>query len=237
MEHKMKKLKAVAGMVVVLLVLAVVSSWAISKDNQRTGLDKIDQIMAVTPAPGTEAPAVITPVPTVPPTVPPTMAPTPVPTPVPMPKPTPTPTPTPAPTPVPTPAQPAGQKLGSGTFRSSTGVGLEVVADYNVIVKDASNVEVTVSVSAEHYALHLNELWNAVHFAVDGQMASANQPSLQYDGGVAVKTPLATKTFTVAVAQGASKTVSVAVEWAYDGQYNGNYIPSLECGGSIVISR
>ena len=50
-------------------------------------------------------------------------------------------------------------------------------------------------------------------------------------------TVIGTKTFTVDLAPGESKTLLLGVEWGYGGTYSGIQLDSIECGGNITLSR
>ena len=113
------KIKALLFIIVFLLVMATAIALLLDMEREKKEVQELGY-----------DPYAATPVPTLAPTVTPmpvsTIMPTPVPpTPVPTPPPTPVPTPTPAPTPTPVPV---GQVIGSGSFRSETGVPLNVRA-------------------------------------------------------------------------------------------------------------
>lgn len=156
---------------------------------------------------------------------------------------TPPPVSTPAPTPTPAttiaPVQPSysGTDLGSGSFRSSTGAKLDIQADWSAKTISSSQIEVTVTISLDSYSLHLQAVPNSVNVNLDGQYVSLNAPAVDYDGSALINTVLATKTFTVDLAEGQSDNLSLAVEWHFGGTYGDVELPSIECGGTISLSR
>lgn len=224
------RIKAVVLIIVFLLVVAVICSWL-------TGTDKKDEQPADNTNPPEESSNVIVIDPnstqsTAPATTP---APTPVPTPTPTPAPTPTPTPAPTPTPTPTPAY--GDNLGSGTFKSDTGVPINLKADWSAKTISASQVEVTVKVSVDSYAIHLQAVPYAVKLSVNGEYVTMDAPAVDYDGSAATNTVFGTKTFTVSLSEGSSANIPVAIEWHFGGTYGGQEIDVIECGGTISVSR
>ena len=137
------KIKAVLIIIILLLAVALVCSWIVSKDPQYAPEEPAP---AVTPAPTP------TPVPTPEPTA---VLITPAPTPVPTPKPTPAPTPAPTPTPKPTPVPVYGETLGTGSFESSYGTGLDLCVDWSVVTLNADEVSVSIGLQhARHADLH-----------------------------------------------------------------------------------
>ena len=225
------KLVAVLFVVVFLLLIAVVFSL-LTDDQDHTDINDF-RIQAQTtdspilqsmqtPQPTYQAPAEPTWLPL------PTMAPTPTPI-------VPTPMPTPIPTPEPTPI-PMITDLGAGSFRSASPVYLNVIADWSAKAIDANTVAVTVTVSAESYALHLSRSIGAVHVSLGDQYVSLDAPDLIYDGGLAVN-ELASTTFNVPLPAGMSNSYNLNVAWHFGGWYMNMEIPSLECGGTVTLVR
>lgn len=141
-----------------------------------------------------------------------------------------------APTPPPTePPMPAGQNLGSGGFSSATGTGLELHCDWSAVSLDNNRAQVTLTISAESYAISLNDMGENVYLRVGDQTASLAQPALQHDGG-AINIPFGTKTFTLDLAPGAN-SFPVAVEWHFRGVYHQVQLDVIECGGTITLNR
>ena len=238
---KAGKVKAVFFIVVFLLMLALIVNWAMGLDaSRRQPEDRYD------PEPGGDATVIVDgddgaqpagqqPAnnPSSVPTTPPASAPTPPP---PASTPTPAPTPTPQPTPEPTPTPiPAGMSLGSGAVRSDTGTGVNLRCDWTAVTAGDGKAEITLSISADSYALFLGEMTNNVHLRLGDQIANLSQPSLQHEGG-ATNTPFGSRSFTVSLAPG-SNSFPVAIEWDYRGSYGGQQLDVIECGGTITINR
>lgn len=246
------KITAVLFIIVFLLVAAVIATFL-------TGLDRR---VEATPAPvetnaviitETDTPVAFTPAPTnVVLTPAPTQAPAPVQTPAPTPAPTPKPTDPPSAFAVPydpnggsgaipgvsdVGTTPAGTFLGSGSFSSTTGANIDIRADWEARVADSSQAEITVSISLISYSVHLNAMPNAVNIGLNGQYASLAAPAVDYDGSAQITTPLASKSFTVELREGSSRTLDLQVEWQFGGTYGGMSIPVIECGGNFTVSR
>lgn len=133
---------------------------------------------------------------------------------------------------------PTGTNIGSGTFRSDTGTALNIHADWTASISGPQTVDVTVTVYADHYSLITTATPGALQVAVDGQYVSLASPGIENDGTTgAASTQINTHTFTVNLGSGEIKTVPVDVVWLYRGSYSGVDLPTIECGGSITLSR
>lgn len=223
------KFKAILFIIVFLLVVAVVCTFLVGRDidpdKNKDNLGDDDSgsgIVIIDPS----APAATT--------VPP--ANTSVPTTAPTATPTQTPAPTPPPTQTPAPTQPPAA-LGSGSFSSDTGAKLNINAAWSARSISSSQVEVTVTVSLDSYAIQLAAVPYSVNIGLDGQYASLDAPAINYDGSALLNTTLATKTFTVDIPEGSSSSLHLAVEWHFGGSYGGIDLDVIECGGTISLSR
>ena len=230
------KSAVVLFVVVFLLVAAVIGTY-------------LSEAPSKQPATGPSAPGndvVIIPAETVSvPTAAPTYAPAPtifVPTPAPTPIPTPVPTPAPTPEPtvvIPSPPVEAaiGVSLGSGSYHSETGVGLNIRADWSAVTVSDTQVDVTVAVSVDSYSLHCQASPYSVNVSLAGQYVSLDAPAIDYDGTAAINTKLASRTFTVNLSPGQSDSFHLDVAWSFGGVYQEMELPSIECGGDILLSR
>ena len=229
-----RRIKAVIFILLFLLVMAVAVNLLLDMEKDKREVVHLPGESAA-PAP-TEAPAP-TPVPATP-------APTPVPTPTPEPTrdpyidtpATPVPTLQPLPTPTGTPT-PEGEELGTGTFRSETGVGLNVRAEWTANVMDAKHVKVTVQIWLDSYSLHLIQVNNCVNVSVGESYVTANAPAVDIDDNGAHQTLLATTEHVVNLADGESRSFPVQVEYQFGGVYQQQELPVIECGGAISVSR
>ncbi|MBQ9332513.1 MAG: hypothetical protein IJS11_06160, partial [Oscillospiraceae bacterium] len=133
---------------------------------------------------------------------------------------------------------PIGTVIGSGQFRSDTGTALNIHADWTASINDPQSVNVTVTVFADHYSLMTTATPGALQVSVDGQYVSLGSPAIDNDGttGLAM-TQINSHTFQVPLTAGDIRTVPVQVVWQYRGSYSGVDLPTIECGGSITVTR
>ena len=229
-----RRIKAVIFILLFLLVMAVAVNLLLDMEKDKREVVHLPSESAA-PAP-TEAP---TPTP-----VPATPAPTPAPTPTPEPTRDPyidtpaTPVPTLQPLPTPTgTALPEGEELGTGTFRSETGVGLNVRAEWTAKVMDAKHVKVTMQIWLDSYSLHLIQVNNCVNVSVGESYVTANAPAVDIDDNGAHQTLLATTEHVVNLSDGESRSFPVQVEYQFGGTYQQQELPVIECGGAIELKR
>lgn len=232
------RIKAVIFILLFLLVLAIAVNLLLDMERDKR---EVVHLPAESPAPAetpvpatlpTETPVPATPVPTATPVATPdpyinTPA-TPVPTLQPLP------TETPAPTAAPLPA---GEEVGRGTFRSDTGVGLNLRAEWVAQVMDESHVRVTVQVFLDSYSLHITGATNAVNVSVGDSFVSANAPTVDIDDNASHESLLATTEHVVNLSAYERKSYPVQVEYQFGGVYQQKELPVLECGGPIEIVR
>ena len=229
-----RRIKAVIFILLFLLVMAVAVNLLLDMEKDKREVVQLPGESAA-PAP-TEAPAP-TPVPATP-------APTPAPTPTPEPTrdpyidtpATPVPTLQPLPTPTGTPT-PEGEELGTGTFRSETGVGLNVRAEWTANVMDAKHVRVTMQIWLDSYSLHLIQVNNCVNVSVGESYVTANAPAVDIDDNSAHQTLLATTEHVINLSDGESRSFPVQVEYQFGGTYQQQELPVIECGGAIELKR
>ena len=151
-------------------------------------------------------------------------------------EPTPTPEPSPEPTPEPTPEpEISGEELGRGTFRSDTGISLNLVADWTAVSQPEGKVEITVSVKLESRMLHTRA--QPLKICLGTQSVTITAAAVDYDEKENLVSDLGSKTFTVDLAQGETVTVPLEVEWQFQGTYSGKDFPVLSCGGDIILER
>jgi len=235
-----RRIKAVLFVVVFLLVMAVAVNLLVDMQNTRKEIDVgINAPAQVTPpvqtqdAYATEQPVnTAAPAASPAPTEQPVVIPTPQPTEIVVATPEPTPTPAPTPTPI-----PVGQMIGSGSFRSETGVPMNIRADWSAVIEDAERVKVTVQVYLESYQINLIAVDRAVNVSVGDAYVSAGAPAVEWDQNVQIDTLMATTEHTLYLPQGSSNSFPVAVEYHFGGTYSKKELPVIECGGSIQLAR
>ena len=114
---------------------------------------------------------------------------------------------------------------------------INLKADWSVKTISASQVEVTIKVSVDSYAIHLQAVPYAVKLSVNGEYVTMDAPAVDYDGSAATNTVFGSKTFKVNLSEGSSANIPVAIEWHFGGTYGGQEIDVIECGGTISVSR
>ena len=138
----------------------------------------------------------------------------------------------------PAPAVPVGTSLGSGTFRSDTGTSLNVHADWSAVVGSTESVNLTVTVYVDSYSLYTTASPEALNISVNGQYVSLASPAIEYDGTSGLlSTQINSRTFTINLPAGGSASVPLAVVWHYRGTYGGVALDTIECGGTVSLSR
>ena len=159
---------------------------------------------------------------------------TPEPTSTPTPESTPTPTPAPAPTPTPVPT-PSGASLGSGSFSSETGTGLELIVSWEA--RDAGNgtAELSMTISARSYSLHTSALPGSITLTVDGVSYNLGSAAVDYDGADLTTSRLAGKTVSVTLGPDGRANPGITADWNYRGSYGGTELDTITAYGSAYI--
>ena len=245
------KITAVLFILVFLLVVAVVFTFLTSLDRRREAAanEPVNNDVVVTenaPVPTAEAPApasavpyeapaqtaVVTPAPTAEPAAAPAEPAEPAAAVIE------TPTPEGIPESVSGNAPDMGALLGSGSFSSNTGTAVNIRADWEARVSGANEVKLQVKIILNSYSIYVNSLPNAVNIGLNGQYVSLDSPALSYDSNTSQLTAeLASQSFTVQLPAGSSRDLDLQAEWHWGGTYGGVYIPVIECGGTISLSR
>lgn len=223
------RIKALLFIVIFLLVMATAITLLLDMESERREVEQLGyDPYAATPTP--TAPPVVTQAPVS------TIMPTPY---QPTPAPTPVPTPTPAPTPVPTPTPvPFGQTIGSGVFESTTGVPLNIHAVWTAKTLDENRVCVRVEVSLVSYSLQIIAAHNAVNVSVGDSYQSSDTPDVNLDDNAALHTtPIAVTDHIIELPAGQSHSFPVQIQYLFRGVYFNQEIDTIECGGSIQLSR
>ena len=159
-----------------------------------------------------------------------------------MPPETPTPTPKPTEKPVfetrepittepPKATEPPAPMDISGSFRSDTGTGLNLLVDWGARSTAGETVTLIVNFSAQSYSFYTSALYNSLELTVNGKTSSANSPNVSYDGGDLMTTPLAT--FTVEVPRG---TTTLDAVWHYKGSYSGKDLTDIAASATIDLN-
>ncbi len=153
----------------------------------------------------------------------------PVGTPSPTPSAAPSASPKPTPTPSPSPVQPSGETVGSGSFDSDTGVGLNTRTVWTVTRAADGGYELTLSVYARSYSLGIGQ--RSITVSVNGSASTALTRAFEVDSPN-TQTETLIYTGTVPVDAG---SVSVSIDWSYKGQYSGQDLDVISSQTTVQV--
>lgn len=220
---KFSTLKITLVIAALMLMLAGVASFLVGAPSAQTTPPPNTAVIAPTATPEASPETSQTPItPLVTLTLPPTA--------------TPTPTPTAVPTATPVPTPPA-RELGSGSFRSDTGVPINLVCSWSAKASSSDTAQLTITVALESYSLFINAKADALRYTVDGNTASATVAAINTDTTTPILTELGEKSFTVNIKDGETLTIPVVVEWLFEGVYSKVTLETVTASSNITISR
>ena len=119
----------------------------------------------------------------------------------------------------------------SGSFRSDTGTGLNLLVDWGARSTAGETVSLIVNFSAQSYSFYTSALYNSLELTVNGRTYSANSPAVSYDGSDLTTTPLTT--FTVEVPRG---TTTLDAVWHYKGSYSGVELSDITASATLNLT-
>ena len=133
---------------------------------------------------------------------------------------------------------PTGTSLGNGTFRSDSGASINIHADWSALVRNPNTVDITVTAYVDSYSLFTTASPEALNISVDGQYISLASPAIEIPTTTTpVTTLINNHTFTVSLTGGETRSIPIEVVWNYRGTYGSVYLDTIECGGSVTLSR
>lgn len=138
------------------------------------------------------------------------------------------PTPSAAPTPTPTPEAPSGKVISSGSFDSSTGVGINTHTVWTAAEQSDGSVKLTLSVYARSYTMQIGS--RAITVSINGSTASGMTHAIDVDAPNA-QTDTLIYTYSATIDRGSS--ISVGVDWNYKGQYSGQDLDVISSSSTI----
>lgn len=136
----------------------------------------------------------------------------------------PTPSPTPSPTPTPAPAS------ASGSFKSDTGTGLNIVADWTLTPNADGSYTLALTLSAESYSLYTVDSWHAAKLELGGSSWEFDTKALSYDGPGIGTNELGSLTVTVS---SSAVPAAATLTWNFQGSYGGTELPKIVATGTI----
>ncbi|MBR3084456.1 MAG: hypothetical protein IKH03_07825, partial [Oscillospiraceae bacterium] len=120
----------------------------------------------------------------------------------------------------------------SGSFRSDTGTGLNLRADWRVYTDDAGAHKMRVDLSVSSYRLVVGPLWNSLVLTVDGRSYYADSPAVNYEGETVTSTPL----YSFVIDAPAGNSFNFSAAWNFHGSYSGTDLNSIVASGVIQLS-
>lgn len=141
-------------------------------------------------------------------------------------EPTAEPTPSPTPTPTPTPAAQAT----SGSFKSDTGTGLNIVADWTLTPNGDGTSTLELKLSAESYSLYTVDSWHAAKLELGGSSWEFDTKAIEYEGPGLGTNELGTLTATIS---SSAVPATATLTWNFQGSYGGTELPKIVATGTI----
>lgn len=132
--------------------------------------------------------------------------------------------PTPSPTPTPAPA------AASGSFKSDTGTGLNIVADWTLTPNGDGTSTLTLKLSAESYSLYTVDSWHAAKLELGGSSWEFDTKAIEYDGPGLGTNELGTLTATIS---SSAVPATATLTWNFQGSYGGTELPKIVATGTI----
>lgn len=134
--------------------------------------------------------------------------------------------PTPSPTPTPTPAPAAA----SGSFKSDTGTGLNIVADWTLTTNGDGTSTLALKLSAESYSLYTVDSWHAAKLELGGSSWEFDTKAIEYEGPGLGTNELGTLTATIS---SSAVPATATLTWNFQGSYGGTELPKIVATGTI----
>jgi hypothetical protein len=148
--------------------------------------------------------------------------------------PTATSTPSPEPTPDPTPeSTPTPDIQASGSFRSATGLGLELIAAWYVVPAATGTADVNLTLYVESYSLSCADIWNGAALDIGGRTYAFSTGAVINEGPDMAQNELGSVTVNVPLDSDGSLNLPAEVRWHFDGAYGGEELEIVTASGTI----
>ena len=122
--------------------------------------------------------------------------------------------------------------LSSGSFKSNTETGLNMIVEYSAEALGDGTSRVNVTVRIEHFAWHYNGYPSAITVTVGNETVYFSSPTVNSDTLVMETEDLGTKSVTLPQSGG---TVNLKAVWTYGGQYSEKQLDIVSCEGLISL--
>ena len=135
-----------------------------------------------------------------------------------------------SPTPVPTISE------QTGSFRSNTGMKINLVNNWTAKDAGNGNVKLSIFVNAESYSLNIASLYENVTVTVGDRVYKFAAAPINYGANVVGLNNIGVCEIELPLGENGSLEVPCEVEWFYNGVYDEHYIASISAEGLIKIS-
>ena len=126
--------------------------------------------------------------------------------------------------------------MASGSFNSSTGVGLNLYVEWSSTTNVAGNYStVTMKTYLKHYSLYVGARSDA-YVKCDGQNHTYSTAAISYSGSSQTTTTLlSSKSFTVYHNSDGTKSITLEAGWRFSGTYSGQSISWIKCSKTVTL--
>ena len=128
--------------------------------------------------------------------------------------------------------------MASGSFNSSTGVGLNLYVEWSSTTNVAGNYStVTMKTYLKHYSLYIGARSDA-YVKCDGQNHTYSTAAISYGGSSQINTTLlSSKSFTVYHNSDGTKSITLEAGWRFSGTYSGQSISWIKCSKTVTLDN
>ena len=127
--------------------------------------------------------------------------------------------------------------IGSGSFRSSTGVNLNLVTKWTCTTTDSGNATLKLDFYVESYTIYASACPGALAVTAYGVTSTLGMPDISLETSVLTQTHVGSKTYNISITDGNTANVPVNVKWYFGGVYSGVDLSVIESGADLFLSR
>ena len=127
--------------------------------------------------------------------------------------------------------------IGSGSFRSSTGVNLNLVTKWSCTTTDSGNASLKLDFYVESYTIYAAACPAALTITAYGATSALDMPDLSLETSALTQTHVGSKNYNISITDGNTATVPIAVKWYFGGVYSGVDLSVIESSADLFLSR
>ena len=127
--------------------------------------------------------------------------------------------------------------IGSGSFRSSTGVNLNLVTKWSCTTTDSGNASLKLDFYVESYTIYAAACPAALTITAYGVTSALDMPDLSLETSALTQTHVGSKNYNISITDGNTATVPIAVKWYFGGVYSGVDLSVIESSADLFLSR